>query len=219
MEDDTGGDPVVVLLNVGAERGPVVVNVEQTDFPVTGWMEIQSATYFVRQTVRGSCVAADAANGGVCARTANQALDKRGRAPAISAMVEVTRPEMISIKDILGGANRYDAVAAVRDELPARVTQARIRRRKTPVRMQVPWQAEPARVEVVRSREDQAARWLHLFAEHWRLLRAMQARTIWVRAVRLRALELGQLARGPVGLARAEAVLAPREPAAQRAQS
>ncbi len=120
MEDDTGGDPVVVLLNVGAERGPVVVNVEQTDFPVTGWMEIQSATYFVRQTVRGSCVAADAANGGVCARTANQALDKRGRAPAISAMVEVTRPEMISIKDILGGANRYDAVAAVRDELQPR---------------------------------------------------------------------------------------------------
>ncbi len=103
--------------------------------------------------------------------------------------------------------------------LPARVTQARIRRRKTPVRMQVPWQAEPARVEVVRSREDQAARWLHLFAEHWRLLRAVRARTIRVRAVWLRALELGQLARGLLELARAAAVLAPREPAAQRAQS
>ena len=81
-----------------------------------------------------------------------------------------------------------------------------------PVRMQVPGQAGLARAEVVRAREDQAARWLHLFAEHWRLLRAVRARTIWVRAVRLRALELAQLAQGPVGLA-------PREPAAQRVQS
>jgi len=42
--------------------------------------------------------------------------------------------------------------------LLARATQARIRRRKMPVRMQVPGQAGPARAEVVRAREDQAAR-------------------------------------------------------------
>src|SRR5260370_3340231 len=120
MEDDAGGSPIVVLMNVGAERGPVVVHVEQTDFPVTRWMEIQPAADFVRQTVRGSCVAADAADGGVCARTANQALDKRGCAPAISAVVEVTRPEMISIKDVLCAADHYDVVAGVRDDLHPR---------------------------------------------------------------------------------------------------
>ncbi len=31
-EDDSGGGPIVVLMNIGAERGPVVVDIEQTDF-------------------------------------------------------------------------------------------------------------------------------------------------------------------------------------------
>src|SRR5260370_21367962 len=120
MQDDTGGSPIVVLVKIGAERGPVVVDVKQTDFPATGGVEIQSATDFVRQAVIRSRVTAGPADGGVCARTTNQAFDKRGCAPAISPTVEVTRPEMISIEDILCGADRYDAVAAVRDDLQPR---------------------------------------------------------------------------------------------------
>lgn len=29
--DNPGGSPIVVLMNIGAERGPVVVDIEQTD--------------------------------------------------------------------------------------------------------------------------------------------------------------------------------------------
>src|SRR5207253_8934011 len=71
-ENDTGGSPIVVLMTVGAERGPVVINVEQTDFPVTRRVEIHSAPYFIRDAVGRSGVAADAANNSVRARSARK---------------------------------------------------------------------------------------------------------------------------------------------------
>lgn len=51
-EDDTGGSPIIVLVNIGTERSPVVVEVEHADFPVPGRVDIQAATHFVRQAVR-----------------------------------------------------------------------------------------------------------------------------------------------------------------------
>ena len=117
MEDNTGGGPIVVLMNIGTEGGPVVVDIEQTDFPATGWVNIQSAARFNRKSIGRSGVAADAGDGGVRARTTKQGFDKRRGAPAISPTVEVTWPEMISIKDVLGAAHRYHAVAAVSDDL------------------------------------------------------------------------------------------------------
>src|SRR5439155_25541 len=80
--NDTGGSPIVVLMTVGAERGPVVINVEQTDFPVTRRVEIHSAPYFIRDAVGRSGVAADAANNSVRARSARKGFDKGSGAPA-----------------------------------------------------------------------------------------------------------------------------------------
>ena len=37
-EDNAGGSPIVVLMNIGAERGPVVVDIEQADVEVPGWV-------------------------------------------------------------------------------------------------------------------------------------------------------------------------------------
>ena len=116
-ENDTGGSPIVVLMTVGAERGPVVINVEQTDFPVTRRVEIHSAPYFIRDAVGRSGVAADAANNSVRARSARKGFDKGSGAPAAQPAVKVTRTEMISVKDVLGAADRDSTVAAVRNEL------------------------------------------------------------------------------------------------------
>src|SRR5258708_23693103 len=66
-EDDTSGGPIVVLMKVGAERGPVVVDVEHTDFPMAGRVGIQTAAHFLRQTVRCRGGAARARSGGIFA--------------------------------------------------------------------------------------------------------------------------------------------------------
>lgn len=78
--------------------------------------EIQAAADFVRHTVLRKGAAA-CGEGGVPARAADQSFDKRSGAPAISGAVEIARPEMVSIEDVLGAANRYDVVAAVRNDL------------------------------------------------------------------------------------------------------
>src|SRR5438552_18342448 len=108
-------------MNVGAERSPVVVNVKQADFPATGGVEIYSAAYFIRDTVGRSGVAACAGNRRVSARSARQAFDKWSDAPAIPAVVEVARTEMISVEDVLGAADCDGAVAAVRHDLQPRL--------------------------------------------------------------------------------------------------
>ena len=38
-DDNAGGGPIVVLVKIGAERSPVVVDVEQTDVDVPGGVE------------------------------------------------------------------------------------------------------------------------------------------------------------------------------------
>jgi len=39
-QDDPGGSPIVVLVKIKAEGGPVVVDVEQTDPEAPGWVDI-----------------------------------------------------------------------------------------------------------------------------------------------------------------------------------
>jgi len=54
-DDDAGGDPIVVLMKIrSAERGPVVVRIEQTDVNVPEWVDIQPAADFEREAVLGS---------------------------------------------------------------------------------------------------------------------------------------------------------------------
>jgi hypothetical protein len=64
-EDDSGGGPIVVLISVEAEGGPVVVHIEQTNLEVPGWVDIQSAAHFVRNSAIRILVTAGAADGGV----------------------------------------------------------------------------------------------------------------------------------------------------------
>ena len=64
-EDDSGGGPIVVLISVQAEGGPVVVHIEQTDLEVPGRVDIQSAAYFIGNRAIRILVTADAADGGV----------------------------------------------------------------------------------------------------------------------------------------------------------
>src|SRR6266850_558356 len=120
-DDDAGGDPIVVLMKIrAAERGPVVVRIEQTDVNVPGWVDIQPAADFEREAVLGSIVNAAPANLGVRARSPDQGFRKRSQAPSIAPTVEVASPEVISIEDILGAADGYGVVAGVRDDLQPR---------------------------------------------------------------------------------------------------
>jgi hypothetical protein len=119
-QDDSCGDPIVVLMKIGAERGPVIVDIEQTDVHVSGRMDVYSAARFNRKTVLRSRVTADPADGGVCARSTDQGFSERGCAPSISPAAEEARPEVISIEEILGSIGRHEAIAAVRDELQPR---------------------------------------------------------------------------------------------------
>src|SRR6267143_478946 len=61
-EDDTGGGPIVILMKVGAERGPVVVDIEQADVEVPGRVDIDAAAGFVGKAVGRSRVTAGAAD-------------------------------------------------------------------------------------------------------------------------------------------------------------
>ncbi len=119
-QDDSGGDPIVVLMKIGAERGPVVVDIEQTDVQASRRMDIYSAARFNRKTILRGFVTADPADGGVCARSPDQGFNKRGCPPSISPAAEEAGPEVISIEHILGAIGRDEAIAAIRDELQPR---------------------------------------------------------------------------------------------------
>jgi len=115
--DNAGGNPIVVLMKIGAERGPVVVDIEQTDVEAPGWMNIHAAAHFNRKAVLRSLVTADPADGGVCAGPPKQGFTKRGRAPSISPAAEEAGPEVISIEDILDAVGCDGVVAAISDKL------------------------------------------------------------------------------------------------------
>src|SRR5882672_2447795 len=83
-EDNARGDPIVVLMGVGAERGPVVIDIEQTDVDVPGWMDVQPAADLKRETVLGSIVNAAPADLGVRARSPDEGFRKRSQAPSIA---------------------------------------------------------------------------------------------------------------------------------------
>src|SRR5580704_51059 len=70
-EDDSGGSPVIVLMCVCAERSPVVVDIEQANFPTVGRVEIKAAADFKGNGILGRAVAASAGDGGVGARAAD----------------------------------------------------------------------------------------------------------------------------------------------------
>src|SRR5260370_20240242 len=120
-EDNAGGSPIVILMNVGAERGPVVVDVEETDFPVRRGVEVNAAADFVGEAVAGNGVAAGAGDGGIRAGGSEESFHKRCGAPTISRTMEITRAVMISVEDILGGAGGNEAVAAIGNNLQPRL--------------------------------------------------------------------------------------------------
>jgi hypothetical protein len=64
-EDNSGGDPIVVLVKIGAEGGPVVVDIEQTDLEVARRVDIYSAAGFIRKAVGGSRITAGPGDGAV----------------------------------------------------------------------------------------------------------------------------------------------------------
>jgi hypothetical protein len=70
-EDDSGGGPLVVLMCVRAERSPVVVDIEQPNFPTAGRVEIKAAADFKGNGILGRGVAASAGDGGVGTRAAD----------------------------------------------------------------------------------------------------------------------------------------------------
>ena len=112
-DDDAGGDPIVVLMKIrAAERGAVVVGIEQTDVNVPEWVDIQPSANFI--------VSAAPADLSVRARSPNQGFRKWSQTPSIAPTVEVANSEMISVEDILGAADGYGVVAGVRDDLQPR---------------------------------------------------------------------------------------------------
>src|SRR5713101_2412435 len=119
-EDDAGRDPIVVLMSVRAERGAVIIGIEQTDVNVPEGVDIQPSADFIREAVLGSIVSAVPADLGVRARSPDQGFRKRSQAPSIAPTVKVASPEVISVEDILGAADGYGVVAAVGDELQPR---------------------------------------------------------------------------------------------------
>ena len=116
-QDDSGGNPIVVLMSVRAERRSVVVDIEQADFPATGRVEIDSASHFKRNGVLRSSVTAAAADSGVGARAADEGFREGSQVPAISRTVVVARTIVISVENILGATDGYQAVAGVADDL------------------------------------------------------------------------------------------------------
>jgi len=90
---DSGGSRIVVLMQVNAERGPVVVDIEQTYLEVPVRVDIHSAADFIRQTVVRGCVTAGPGYGGIRAGSPDQSFHKRGRAPSISCVAEETRSQ------------------------------------------------------------------------------------------------------------------------------
>src|SRR5258707_14279840 len=78
-----GGSPVVVLMNISAKRGPVVVDIEQTYLEVSRWLEIQPAAHLIRNTVDRRRVTGGRSDRDVRAGSSNKAFNKRGYPPSI----------------------------------------------------------------------------------------------------------------------------------------
>src|SRR5882672_1725204 len=119
-DDDAGGDPIVVLTSVRAERSAVIIGVEQTNVNVPGWVNIQPAADFERETILRSIVNAAPADLSVRARSPDQGFRKWSQAPAVMPAVEVAGPKVIAIEHILSAAEGYGVVAGVRDDLQPR---------------------------------------------------------------------------------------------------
>lgn len=114
-EDYARGDPVIVGLGAGAEGGAVVVDVEQADIPVARWVDVDAAADFIgKGAAGGRCGSADS---GAFTGAADQAFDERSEAPAVAGAVEEARAEMVSVENIFGGADGFEAVAGVGDDL------------------------------------------------------------------------------------------------------
>src|SRR6267143_5867071 len=119
-EDDAGGDPIVVLMSIRAERRAVEIRIEQTDVNVPRWVDIQPAADFEREAVFGSIVSAAPTDLGVRARSPDQGFGKWSQAPAVMPAVEVAGPIVIAIEHILSATDGYGVVAGVRDDLQPR---------------------------------------------------------------------------------------------------
>ena len=120
-EYDPGRSRIVVLMQVNAEGGPVIVDIEQTYLEVPVWVDIYSAAHFIRQTVVRGCVTTGPGDGGIRAGSPDQSFHKGGRAPSISCVAEETRSPMISIEHSLGATDGYYVVAGVRNNLKPRL--------------------------------------------------------------------------------------------------
>src|ERR1700687_4778953 len=77
-----GGCPIVVLMDISAERRPVIVDVNQAYLEVSRWFEIQAAAHFVRNTAVRSRVTAGTADRDIRAGSSHQAFNKRGYPPS-----------------------------------------------------------------------------------------------------------------------------------------
>lgn len=120
-QDDASGDPIIILLSAGAERGAVVVEIKEADVPVAGRVDIDPAADFIgKSAARGRRVAAGAADAGSRARTTDQAFDERSQTPTIAHTIEETWAEMISVENTLGVAYGLEAVTGVCDHLEPR---------------------------------------------------------------------------------------------------
>lgn len=116
-EDDAGGRPVIVLGRTGgAESGAVIVDVDDADFPVFLDAEVDAAAGFVGNAILGSLETADAADGDVKARAANQGFHKGHHAPAVAVIV-VAAAEMVAVQDVLDASSGDVVVAGVADNL------------------------------------------------------------------------------------------------------
>src|SRR6266567_2605051 len=113
--------PVIVLgggIAASAKSGPVIVDVDQANFPVARGAEVDSASGFIGHAVRGSL---DAAAAGVQARATDQGLHKGSKAPAASLVIEETASEVIAVQNVLDTVNRHKVVAGVSANLQPRL--------------------------------------------------------------------------------------------------
>ena len=73
-----GGSPNIILMKVGTEGSPVVVDIEQAYLEVPGRLYIQPATHFIRNAILRSRVPTGPADGRVGAASPNQPFHKWG---------------------------------------------------------------------------------------------------------------------------------------------
>src|SRR5208282_2666215 len=82
-KDNSGGSPIIVLMSIGAERSPVIVEIDHADFPMAGCTVINAAACLIRNTVLRSGVAASSGDGEVGARAADEGFREWGDSQAM----------------------------------------------------------------------------------------------------------------------------------------